>query len=239
MNIRRMAFLLAATLALPAEGQNADKPAAAGHEIAAPVQFHHDMQRTMRELSQAVEGMADEMGRASTPEAQKAMAARMQEVSGMVQKMSGLLARPAHGAEDRAQLEQMRKRLQALSGTAGVAARPRAAADVDARMAELETQFDQLDAEMDRIRSTSDPAERGRLLARHERKLRQATRALREVDRSFSREMRAMMGGGAHGMSAERMMLVHDLMNRRLALMGRVMEQVMEQSMGHGEAPAR
>ena len=57
---------------------------------------------------------------------------------------------------------------------------------------------------------------------------------VRELDRAFSPQMRAMMGGGSQIISAERMMLAHDLMARRIALMERPTEQVMEQSMGHG-----
>jgi hypothetical protein len=231
MKAAAIALAVAAGLALPAAAQNADKPAsAAGHEIAAPVRFHDEMQPLMRELSQAIDRMAGEMAEAGSPEAQKGMAARMQELSGMLQKMSGLLARPAHGAEDRAQIAEMRRRLAAWSKPS--AAGP-AAVGVDERMAQLEADLDQLDAQIQRIRAAADPAERSRLLGEHARALRRSMAAARELDRAFSPRMRAMMGGGTQAISAERMMLAHDLLARRLSLMERLTEQVMERSMGH------
>lgn len=230
MKAATIALALAAGLALPAAAQNTDKPLPrAGHEIAAPVTLHHEMEPLMRELSQALERMAGEMAAVRSQQAQNGMAVRMQELSGMLQQMSGLLARPAHGAEDRAQLDEMRRRLQALSGSSV----PRARVDVDSRMAQIETELDRLEVQLERVRAAKEPAERSRLLAEHSRDLRRTMGALRELNRAFSPQMRAMMGGGTQAVSAERMMLAHDLMARRIALMERMTEQVMEQSMGH------
>lgn len=226
--------MAAAGWASTAAGQNADMPAgAAGHETAAPVRFHHEMQPLMRELSQAIDRMAAEMGRPGSREAQKAMAVRMQELSGMLGRMSGLLARPAHGAEERAQLAEMRSRLTALAQPALADA---SAGRVDERMAELEAQLDQLDAQMQRIRASTDAAERSRLLGEHARALRRTTAQVRELNGVFRPQMRAMMGGGRGTVSAESMMRAHDLLARRIALMERLTAQVMEQSMGHQEA---
>ncbi|OGA68304.1 MAG: hypothetical protein A3G81_02800 [Betaproteobacteria bacterium RIFCSPLOWO2_12_FULL_65_14] len=117
-------------------------------------------------------------------------------------------------------------------------AEPRAPSYVDARMTHLEAELDALEAQMKQVGAVSDAAERSRLLGRHARALRQVMKEVRELDRSLSPQMRAMMGGGTQEVSAEKMMLVHDLIARRVALMERLTEQVMEQSMGHGaEAP--
>lgn len=220
-----------------AAAQNTEKPAgAAGHESTAPARLHREMQPLMRELSQSIDRMAAEMGQAGSPEGQRVMAARMREASRMLGRMSGLLARPAHGPEERAQVAEMRRRLAALTRPAPEAS---SAARVGERMAQLEAQLDQLDAQMQRVRASTDPAERRRLLGEHARALRASMAAARELDRAFSPQMRAMMGGGTEAVSAERMMLAHDLMARRLSLMERQMEQVMAQSMGHDEARAR
>jgi hypothetical protein len=216
-----------------AAAQNTEKPAgAAGHENTAQVRSHHEMQPLMLALSQAIDRMAAEMEQAGSPEGRKAMAARMQELSRMLGRMSGLLARPAHGPEERAQVAEMRRRLAALTKPDPAVS---SAARVDERMAQLEAQLDQIDAQMHRIRATTDPAARSRLLGEHARALRASITTARELDRAFSPQMRAMMGGGTEIVSAERMMLAHQLMARRLSLMERQMEQVMEQSMGHGE----
>lgn len=109
----------------------------------------------------------------------------------------------------------------------------------DARMAQLEADMQALEAHMERVRAAADPAERSRLLGEHARALRRTMSQVRELDRAFSPQMRAMMGGGRDIVSAERMMQAHELMARRIALMERLTEQVMEQAMGHGEGAPR
>lgn len=212
---------------LPVAGQTPR----AGHEVAPEARWYHEMGSLMLEVSQAIDRMGARMREA--PATGPEMAARMKELSTMLDKMSGLQARAAHGPDEEAQLATLRRRLHALTATDKVSTSP---PSVDERMGRLEAELDALDARMARVRAAKDPAERGRLLAEHARALRQTLGELRELDRPFGREMRAMMSGGAHGMSAERMMLIHDLMNRRAALMERAMEQLMEQSMGEADA---
>ena len=239
MNTLRFALAAAvAGFALSSVAQNAPTQAPrAGHEVTAPVMWHHEMGSLMRELSQAIDRMGAQMLEA--PASQPQMAARMKELSGMLEKMSGLQARPAHAAEDRAQVADLRRRLRGLAAadTASPPAQP--APGVDARMAELEADLQALEAQMERVRTAADPAERSRLLGEHARALRRTMAQVRELDRAFSPQMRAMMGGGSQIVSAERMMLAHDLMARRIALMERLTEQVMEQAMGHGEGVPR
>lgn len=122
---------------------------------------------------------------------------------------------------------------------APAAAAARSAADVSARMARLEAALDALEAQMKQVRAASDPAERSRLLGRHARSLRWLMADVRELDRALSPQMRAMMGGGKQQASAERMMFAHDMILWRVALMERLTEQVMEQSMGHGDQEPR
>jgi hypothetical protein len=119
------------------------------------------------------------------------------------------------------------------------AAAPQSASDAGARMMRLEATLDSLEAQMKRVRAVSDPAERSRLLGGHARSLRWLMADVRELDRALSPQMRAMMGGGKQGVLAEKMMLAHDLLLRRVALMERLTEQVMEQAMGHGEEAPR
>ncbi len=133
-----------------------------------------------------------------------------------------------------AQNEQKPAAPAAPSGAAS-----RSASDVSARMTHLEATLDALEAQMKQVRAASDPAERSRLLGRHARALRDVMSDVRELDRALSPQMRAMMGGGKQQVSAEKMMAAHDLLLRRVALMERLTEQVMEQSMGHGEGAPR
>ena len=209
----------------------------AGHEVAPEMRWHHEMGSLMRELSQAIDRMGAQM--VAAPASSREMAARMKELSGMLDRMSGLEARPAHGPEDQAQLAGLRKRLRELAADGAAVSRTRPAPSVEERMGRIEDDLQALDAQMQRVRDARDAAERSRLLGEHARALRGTMAGLRELDRVFSPQMRAMMGGGAHGISADRMMQVHDLMNRRVALMERAMEQVMEQSMVHGEEAPR
>lgn len=224
------------TLAAAAQSQQTPVPRA-GHETMAPVTQHHEMRALMRELSQAIDRMGAQM--ADVPASQPQMAARMKELAGLLDTMSGMLARPAHTAEDKAQVAQFRQRLRALAAADAASAAAQPAGGVEERMAQLDADLDALDAQMERVRAAADPAERSRLLGEHARALRRAMAQVRELDRAFSPQMRAMMGGGRQGISAERMMLAHDLMARRIALMERLTQQVMEQSMGHGEGTAR
>ncbi len=78
-------------------------------------------------------------------------------------------------------------------------------------MAQLDADLGKLEAQMERVRSAAGPAERSKLLGEHARALRQNMAAARELNRAFSPQMRAMMGGGKQAVSAERMMLAHDL----------------------------
>lgn len=115
---------------------------------------------------------------------------------------------------------------------------PQPAADLDRRMAQIEAALDALEGRMERIRATTDARERSKLLAEHARALRQTGADVRELGRAFGPQMRAMMGGSRETPSAERMMLEHDLLARRIVLMERMMEQVMQQTMGHLEEQA-
>lgn len=218
-----------AAFALSVAAQSPAEPPRAGHEVAPETRWYHDMGSLMGELSEAIDRMGAEMRQAPGPD----MAARMKELSGMLDKMSGLQARAAHGPDEQAQLASLRQRLHALTATDKASP---STLSVDERMARIEAQLQALDEQMVRIRAAKDPAERSRLLAEHARGLRRTIAELREIDHPFGRQMRAMMGGGAHGMSAEKMMQLHDLMNRRVALMERAMEQLMEQSMSEADA---
>lgn len=230
--MKPLAIALAAAVAgfaLAVAAQTPAEPPRAGHEVAPETRWHHDMGSVMGELSEAIDRMGEQMRQAPGPD----MAARMKELSGMLDKMSGLQARAAHGPDEEAQLATLRQRLHALTATDKASP---SALSVDERMARIEAQLQALDAQMERARAARDSGERSRLLGEHARGLRRTIAELREIDRPFSRQMRAMMGGGAHGMSAEKMMLLHDLMSRRVSLMERAMEQLMEQSMSEADA---
>ena len=85
------------------------------------------------------------------------------------------------------------------------------------------------------MRATSDPAEQQKLLREHLRTLRETAAQVRELGRGFGPEMRAMMGGSRETPSAQAMMTEHDKMAWHIAQMDRVMEQLMQQMMGHDE----
>jgi hypothetical protein len=108
-------------------------------------------------------------------------------------------------------------------------------AEVDRRMAEIEAALDKCEAQMEQIGAAGGVAERQRLLREHAYAMRENVRALRLVDEPFSPAMRIMMAGGNQNPSAEAMMKAHALIARRIALMDRMMAQMMEQLMRHQE----
>lgn len=113
------------------------------------------------------------------------------------------------------------------------------AVEVDSRMAEIEAALDKSEALMQRVGMTSEPAERARLFREHGQAVRETVGAIRAIAAPFSREMRRMMGGGKRAVSSDAMMRAHALIARRIALMDRMMAQIMEQLMGHQEASGK
>lgn len=89
-----------------------EAPARAGHEVMAPVTWHHQMPSLMRELAQEIELMGTRMEEAAPVRVHRRLAERMDELSWTLAKMSGLLARPGHAVQDTAWLADMRRTLR-------------------------------------------------------------------------------------------------------------------------------
>lgn len=233
-----LAFATVAAVALSVSARAQQAPEAAS----GPASRHHEaLYEVMQDMTREMRRMTEQMAQGEVPAEQRnGMAQRMERMSSTMQRMSGLLARPAMNEPGfRAQMEQMRKQMNEMAG--GHAAAPKAqaadaAAEADRRMAEIEAALDESEAQMERIHGTSDTAEREKVLRGHGQAMRENVRAMRAIDEPFSRAMRSMMASGKRAPSSESMMKAHALIARRIALMDRMMGQMMEQSMGHQES---
>ena len=166
------------------------------------------------------------------PEAAPGAAGRHHEalyevMNDMTREMRQMMEQMAQGEVPAEQRNGMARRMEQMSSMmqrmSGLLARP----------AMKEPEFR---AQMERIGRTSDPAERARLLREHGQTMRENVRAMRAVDDPFTRAMRSMMVGGKRAVSSEAMMKAHALIARRIALMDRMMGQMMEQLMRHQES---
>ena len=91
--------------------------AGAGFEISATVQRYQKMAGIMREMSQQMTAMTEEMAKGgTTPEQNKQMALRMNQMSGVMKRMSGLVDRllSMRDADAQKQMEQMRRQMDQM-----------------------------------------------------------------------------------------------------------------------------
>lgn len=202
---------------------------------------HHEaLHEAMRNMSRAMLDMTEDMSAAELPPDQrKSLAQRMERMASVMQRMSGMLARPAMAEpEFREQMAQMRDQMRDM--TPRQLASPRTGsmdptAEVERRMAEMETALDKGEVQIERIRRSSDAAEREKLVLDHAQAMRDNVRALRAIGEPYGRAMRSMMAGGNQNLSSEAMMKAHALIAQRIALMDRMMGQIMELLMRHQE----
>ena len=83
----------------------------------APVSQHHQMiYQTMRDMTQQMSAMTDQMSHGElTPDQRKQMAGRMGLMSMMMRRLSGLAARPAiKHADLQRQVDEMRKKMDSM-----------------------------------------------------------------------------------------------------------------------------
>ncbi len=76
----------------------------------------------MKDMTQEMSRMTEQMSQGATPDQQKQMAKRMEFMSTMMHRLSGLEARPAikHGDMDK-QLNQMRKQMDDMMSSSKMA----------------------------------------------------------------------------------------------------------------------
>ena len=111
--------------------------------------------------------------------------------------------------------------------------KPAMSMDKDKHMSEMQEKMKSMQAQMDTIRTVTDPAVRQRLMQEHM----QAMQANMEMMRSMSGPM--MMGGKKEGMTDADMMKRHEMMEKRMDMMQMMMEQMMQHDQMMGPMPAK
>jgi len=79
--------------------------------------MHHQMmQKMMKDMTQEMMGMTEQMSKGElTPDQRKQMAQRMEMMSGMMHRMSGVEAMPAmNDPEQEKQMDEMRKQMDKI-----------------------------------------------------------------------------------------------------------------------------
>lgn len=87
-----------------------------GYEVTAEMQRYREMAPLMRDMSQQMNKMQDEMGKGGmSSEQQKRMQMQLRDMSDMMKQMSGLADRPSmNDPETRKQVGEMRKKMDRM-----------------------------------------------------------------------------------------------------------------------------
>ncbi|MDA8257745.1 MAG: hypothetical protein M0Z99_19300 [Betaproteobacteria bacterium] len=122
-------------------------------------------------------------------------------------------------------------------------AKPAMSMDMGKQMPKMQEKMKAMQAQMDKIHKTTDPAERQKLMQAHM----QAMMENMEMMRGMGGPM--MMGGGEHGgmkmgdkkgaMMGGDMMQHHEMMEKRMDMMQLMMEQMMQRDQAMGSMPAK
>lgn len=122
-------------------------------------------------------------------------------------------------------------------------AKPVMSMEMDKQMSKMQEKMKVMQAQMDKIHKTTDPAERNKLMQAHM----QAMMENMTMMRSMGGPM--MMGAGDHGsmkmgdkkgaMMGGDMMQHHEMMEKRIDMMQMMMEQMMQRDQAMGSMPAK
>ena len=113
-------------------------------------------------------------------------------------------------------------------------AKPAMSMDMDKHMSQMQEKMRAMQAQMDTIRTVTDPAVRQRLMQEHM----QAMQANMEIMRGMGGPM--MKGGGEQGgMKDGDMMKHHEMMEKRMDMMQMMMEQMMQHDQAMESMPVK
>jgi len=124
----------------------------------------------------------------------------------------------------------------------GVHNKPGMSMDMDNHMSQMQENMKAMQQQMDKIRATSDPTERPKLMQEHMQAMQENMKAMRGMDGTMmmgsGKPGDKAMGGHEHKAGAA-MMGHHGRMERRMDMMQMMMEQMMQHDQAMQSMPAK
>ena len=127
--------------------------------------------------------------------------------------------------------------------TKPAAAKPVMSMDMDKHMSQMQEKMKTMQGQMDKIRKTTDPKERQKLMQEHMQAMQENMKTMRGMGGPM------MTGGGEHGgmkmggkkdgMMEGDMMKRHGMMEKRMDMMQMMMEQMMQRDQMMQSMPAK
>jgi hypothetical protein len=115
--------------------------------------------------------------------------------------------------------------------------------DKDMDVSRMRARMQVMQAQMDTIRNTTDPAQRQRLMQEHMQTMQENMMTMRATGgpmmQDGGRHRGMMMGGAKDGMTGSDMMKHHAMMEQRMDMMQMMMEQMIQRDQMTGSMPAR
>ncbi|OGA16545.1 MAG: hypothetical protein A3I63_11715 [Betaproteobacteria bacterium RIFCSPLOWO2_02_FULL_66_14] len=121
--------------------------------------------------------------------------------------------------------------------------KPAMSMDKDKHMSEMQDKMKSMQAQMDTIRTVTDPAVRQRLMQEHMQAMQENMKTMRGMGgpmmKGSGEHGGMMMGGKKGGMKDGDMMKHHAMMESRMDMMQMMMEQIMQRDQAMQSMPAR
>jgi len=120
----------------------------------------------------------------------------------------------------------------AAQDTKPAAAKPAMSMDMDKHMSQMQEKMKTMQGQMDKIRKTTDPKERQKLMQEHMQAMQENMKTMRGMGGPMmtggGEHGGMMMGGKKDGMMEGDMMKRHGMMEKRMDMMQMMMEQMMQ-----------
>ncbi len=126
--------------------------------------------------------------------------------------------------------------------TKPASAKPAMSMDMEKHMSQMQEKMKAMQGQMDKIRNTTDPKERQKLMQAHMQAMQENMKMMRGMGGPMMTgggHGSMMMGGKKDGMTDGDMMKRHDMMEKRMDMMQMMMEQMMQHDQAMGPMPAK
>ena len=122
-------------------------------------------------------------------------------------------------------------------------AKPAMSMEMHTQMSQMEGSMNEMQQQMEKIRGTSDPKEREKLLQGHMRTMQDSMKTMRGMWKPMTNaegKHGAMMSDAKkNSMKPGDMMQHHEMMEKRIDMMMVIMEQMMQQTQAMGSMPVK
>jgi len=122
-------------------------------------------------------------------------------------------------------------------------AKPAMSMDMEKHMSQMQEKMKAMQGQMDRIRKTTDPKERQKLMQEHTQAMQENMKMMRGMGGPMmmgaAGDGSPMKGGMKGGMKEGDMMQHHAMMEKRMDMMQMMMEQMMQHDQMMGSMPAK